>query len=390
MVDTGSAERKIDDIEVLRAVAVTFVVLHHINGNLWPGAVAGGTRFFEFFGGWVGVDLFFAVSGFVIARSLLPQIRAARSMRGFWTAGVSFWIRRAFRLLPSAWFWLAAVLVLQVLFNDSGVFGTLRANIEATVAAVLQVANIRFAWIFGRAEPGTSFVYWSLSLEEQFYIVFPILAFYARRYLPWLLAVALLVQFPLARGLFAMAFRTDAICWGVLIALLGGYGLDRKMTAIAMRFTVGTRVLVCSALVGLPLLGGDLCANFAQKIGCIAFASALLVWFASRDAGCITEPLPAPIARIAVWLGASSYAIYLIHIPAYFIVREAAFRAGIRVADFPWLSVLAAAMLILALAEVNYRWLESPLRRHGHRVAQKFGEARATAAMVTEESPHHA
>ena len=72
--------RKILDIEVLRGIAVLFVVIHHANQNLlsWPNP--GLAQFYAYFGGAIGVDLFFAISGFVIARDLLPKL-AGRSQR---------------------------------------------------------------------------------------------------------------------------------------------------------------------------------------------------------------------------------------------------------------------------------------------------------------------
>ena len=167
--------RRIEDIEVLRGVAVLAVVLHHSIGNLFTWTTPGLSRFSAYFSGAFGVDLFFAISGFVIARDLVPRLQAATGSDMAFRITVAFWIRRAWRLLPSAWTWLALTLVAVVLFNQSGVFGGFRTNLEATVAGVLQVANLRFAETFGRSEYGASFVYWTLSLEEQFYLILPLL-----------------------------------------------------------------------------------------------------------------------------------------------------------------------------------------------------------------------
>lgn len=133
------------DIELLRGIAVLGVVFHHLQGSLfrdglaWLGSVAAYGQF------WWGVDLFFAISGFVIARSLIPQLRACTSGAQCWQRIRDFWIRRAFRLLPSAWLWLLLMLLASLFLNRSGAFGSLHANLWATVAGLLQFANFRFA-----------------------------------------------------------------------------------------------------------------------------------------------------------------------------------------------------------------------------------------------------
>ncbi len=109
---------RIADIEVLRGISVLYVIASHIAGTLlpWPTPLLGHiTRNYVMF--WPGVDLFFAISGFVIARSLLPILRAAGSGTEFFSAVLVFWIRRAWRLLPSAWLWLAIILFLAAFFN---------------------------------------------------------------------------------------------------------------------------------------------------------------------------------------------------------------------------------------------------------------------------------
>ncbi len=90
-------------------------------------------------------------------------------------------------MLPSAWLWLAIILASAAFFNSSHVFWSFRANVEAAVAALLDVANFRQIMIFGRFDPGASFPYWSLSLEEQFYILLPFAVFFAGRRLPYAL-----------------------------------------------------------------------------------------------------------------------------------------------------------------------------------------------------------
>lgn len=129
--------KRILDIELLRGLAVLGVVFHHLHGNLFSGSPAlldGINQRVQF---WWGVDLFFAISGFVIARTLIPQLREAPTRQAFWEQARYFWIRRAFRLLPSAWLWLALILACCLLLNRSGAFGSLSANLAASLAGFL-------------------------------------------------------------------------------------------------------------------------------------------------------------------------------------------------------------------------------------------------------------
>ena len=139
----------IRDIEVLRAVAVLGVIFKHMNGNLLPGTdLAGGLSFISD-GGWVGVDLFFAISGFVIARSFLPKTHGVVSFSHHRRISYQFWIVRLFRLAPSAWLWLLVILALCLGYNHSGVFGTLETNLVWTLSGVLNFSNFLFAHYFG-------------------------------------------------------------------------------------------------------------------------------------------------------------------------------------------------------------------------------------------------
>src|SRR5262249_6765248 len=119
---------------------------------------------------WGGVDLFFAISGFVIASSLLRQPRH----RSFSEFALPFYVRRIFRIWPAALLWLLVPLLASRYFNTSGAFGHTRTLIGESIAASLQVANV----YFGLCQCGKEYVYWSLSLEEQFYILFPLLLFF--------------------------------------------------------------------------------------------------------------------------------------------------------------------------------------------------------------------
>lgn len=380
--------KRIDDIEILRGFAVFFVVLHHALGNLFTWTTPGMARLAAYFSGGFGVDLFFAISGFVIARELIPRLQASTGSESSLRITVAFWIRRAWRLLPSAWTWLALTLLAAVLFNQSGVFGSFRTNLEATVAGVLQVANLRFAETFGRSEYGASFVYWTLSLEEQFYLVLPLLVLMTRRFLPYALIALVIVQLLSTRTLLTVVFRTDAIALGVLLAIWSQHSTHAMVRPVFLSSNWGIGTLAMAGIFFcMGVVGSEVLHVVSYKFSLFAVLSVLLVWMASYNMNLF---IPAgPLKRLLLWVGTRSYAIYLIHIPAFYLAREIWFRLrpGVTPSDelfFPLL--LTAGALLICLSELNYRLIETPLRLRGSAIAKRFqaGKQGSTAPSTGE------
>lgn len=364
---------RIEEIEVLRALAVCGVILHHSYGNLLTQHHHSTDWLLRHVDFWTGVDLFFAISGFVIARVLLPAIVRCRTLGDFWRAAGAFWIRRAFRLLPSAWLWLALILLASAAFNSQLLFSSVQANAYATLAGVLDYANFRFAHTFMRTPYGASFAWWSLSLEEQFYILMPPVAYLFGRALPFLLLAGVAAQFPVLRGLLLMVLRTDAIMLGVLLATWERHPSWRRAGALLRKVPAPVLRGACLGLLFLlGAFGTQAWEPSRYRIGLIALASAALVFLAGQDRGLL---LPAGRLRRALgWIGARSYALYLIHIPAMFAVREAAARLGYTGTE--WLLAALFTVLLFGLADLNFRWVETPGRRLGARLARRVGVTR--------------
>lgn len=360
------------DIECLRAIAVLGVAFHHAQDNLFhPGVawMADLSRHAQF---WIGVDLFFAISGFVIARSLLPQM-AARAGHLRAQAGVigAFWIRRFWRLLPSAWLWLGLILMASFIWNRSGTFGSVHANLMATLAGMFDFANFRFADAFFHYEYGASFVYWSLSLEEQFYLLLPLLVILLRRRIDLLMIALVVIQLCLLRTPLLMSMRTDALALGVLVAIAApGSACRRAEPRALLRLGAWRILLPCLLLAWLAWLASTGEQAFRFRISMIAGVSVTLVWLASYNRDYLLPE--GTFKSLLVWIGARSYAIYLIHIPAYFTLRELCFRLGDSVTLPAWALALSAAGLIMLLADLNYRYVEQPLRERGRRLATRF------------------
>jgi peptidoglycan/LPS O-acetylase OafA/YrhL len=372
----GGGHGRIDDIEVLRAVAIGFVLVEHLRLNLLPWVYGG--PLFDNFGFWSGVDLFLVISGFVIARSLLPLLSQANGTVEFFNAAVSFWVRRAWRLLPSAWLWLAVIMAAATVFNRSGAFEPFRSNVEGVVAAMLNIANLRTAYVLGHGPSGAAFPYWSLSLEEQFYIVLPFLVFFARRRLALVLVLAVTVQFFLRRvgpgaSVLLNMTKSDGLSLGVLLAIWSGHASYRRLDPTMLRGSIARLLFAPAFFIVFSALSGGLDFD-ACKVGLIAVLSAAIVWVASYDRDYLFPR--GRLKRFMCWMGARSYALYLTHIPAFFAAREIWFRVGPAMWDpSPGHALLLLATgfgLAFALADLNYRFVELPLRRRGARIAERI------------------
>lgn len=369
------------EIECLRAVAVLMTCFSHLTWLL-PFHVLTLNRIYGIYDAWSGVDLFFCISGYVVSRSLFPQFEEIarnaaldplqRRARG-WIVAQAFWIRRIYRLMPSAWLWLAVGIACSAGFNTTNVFHSLQANLHSALAAITMMANLA-SLHDNLLRPNQ--IYWSLSLEEQFYFMLPLFLLVTPG--PWRWRVLLLLiaaQFFVERhihaasfGAAAFVFRIDALLWGILIHLFSQTPHYRRWQPLFLGNMRGVAVAFNLLLFGLL---GTLAAQadtLPIATGLIAIVAAVLVLLASYEANYVGGV--AWLKPALVWIGERSYAIYLIHAPVYRFCIEAGTRlaaASGRMLDETGTAplLLAALGLTLLLAEANHRWIETPLRRRG-------------------------
>jgi peptidoglycan/LPS O-acetylase OafA/YrhL len=372
---------RLPEIEVLRTIAVLMVMVEHIPTNLvfWPSRFS--DRFLVPSGLWDGVDLFFAISGFVIARSLLPKLAGVTDWVHFTRIALVFWIARAWRLLPSAWLWLTAPLLLCLFFNHSGAYGPFQANWELFVAGMLDMVNFHIAEVYGRYSSGTAFAQWSLSLEEQFYLLLPFLAFFCRRYLFVPLMLVALTGFFVPNTPLTFQIRLWPVALGVLLALWAAHpsyqecaptGLAKNRLARIVFLVVAVACLISVGSQGLHVV------PFYQ--GPVAVVSVVLVWAASYNGGYLWEA--GSLRRVMEAIAARSYSLYLVHIPVYFGAHEIWYRFHkLAVPSRPQaiVIVMLAALAVACVAELNHRLLERPLRARGRQLAADFQARRLVA-----------
>ena len=371
MSEPAEGEGRIEEIEVLRAIAVLMVVIDHIPYNLffWHSHLQ--DFLLQYWSGGTGVDLFFAISGFVIARTLLPRLQAAHGLT-FLAETLTFFLRRFWRLQPSAWLWLAIPLVLCLVFNDTNAFHDFRSNLAAAVTAVMVVNNLRFGELFGVGDTSIVVPYWSLSLEEQFYLLLPVVVFLLRRRVALLMVALIAYQFLMPHGAIYNCTRPGAIAAGVLLAIWSGHpGYRLAAPVFLLAGPLVRLVFLVTAVLLLGALGSALPAPVdTVTSGLVAVLSGVLVYTASLSRGYVMPP--GRLRRCLVWLGSRSYAIYLTHLIAFALTHEVYVRLH------PPILVVTRAMtleflgvglaLTVLFAELNYRYVETPGRLYGRRL----------------------
>lgn len=359
---------KINDIETLRCFSIVAVILQHID-NLFPHPVPLILKAKFYLGGGFGVDLFLTISGFLIAQSLIPQLEKANTFTQKKQITIHFWYRRMWRLWPAAWVCLGAILLCVIFFNESQAFGSLAANLDATIAGFFHFANIRLYNTFMQSEYGASFVYWSLSLEEQFYFIFPILLILIPRkkiIISIILCIAIQLIIARVKHPLTIIFRTDAILLGATIY----YIHQKEMHLSAIKILLKIRKiyfyfsLAFSLLVMSLITGGSIFVEY--KYSYLAIISFFLVLTSSLNLNIFT---PESWIKYAIlWISERSYSIYLTHIPVYFFTQELIFKInkyGSLNLSNNYIYIAIAALLVPLAAHCSYQYIENPLRTYG-------------------------
>lgn len=346
------------DIQGLRALAVILVVVHHF----W-------TPYFE--GGHLGVDVFFVVSGYLITLHLIG--RPPLSGREL----AQFWGRRIRRLLPAATVVLLATLALAALLTPGE---QARAAAQHAIAASLYVENWAIQWDIsdGAATSPPIQHFWSLSVEEQFYLIWPILIatgfLMARRkgephrWLALLVGGLIVVSFGLqAYGSAAIKGWVPSLGWldysyyGTQARLwelaTGGLAAVMVTSGAGKRFVTNSRVRLMGAWSGtafvlIAALGPDLPLVNTP----MAVVGSVLVILANSDRDQMGPGLLWRNSAVQT-VGDVSYSLYLWHLPVY------VFAVALMGTDIPALMRLLLIALALGIALGSKRWVEDPFRR---------------------------
>jgi peptidoglycan/LPS O-acetylase OafA/YrhL len=357
----------IPELDGLRGLAALMVLAWHYTGSL----------FTPEFGSWVpwankllifgrtGVDLFFVLSGFLIIGILVDNRQSPRYFR-------TFYVRRAARILP------AYLLLVMMCWAGLAITGP-NANFNRGFPLWAQLGfltNWPMGWT-GSPITRTFSVTWSVAIEEQFYLVFPLLVWLTPpTRLAAMLASIGALSIAARAGMYALVpslpeapylwtpFRLDGLCAGGLIALAWRAGLLQGAPILIERW------LIATAVIGIPILLWGLATSFYATMylwghtHLTALYGLLLAAVLARCPRAGVACLRWPSLR---YVGRISYGLYLYHPLVLAVVFMGAGRRERITVAWEFTLMLAALAGTLILCAASFHAVEQPVRRRGHR-----------------------
>ena len=359
--DIKKSTRHISSIDGLRAIAVTAVVLYHLGISWIPG-------------GFLGVDLFFVISGYVITRLILDSINqsSALDLRAFYAARIR-------RIYPGFLFMVISTIIFIGVWAPEAIkrfLSDLPYALSGTINWALVARNQDYFETIGR--PPLLQHTWSLAVELQFYLIWPIILLTVLKYFGKknIARIALIIAIISGTALFLVSLQLDQsnsakvshIYFGTDTHSLGLFlgsalavswipqNLSANITRRAQDVIDGIGVVGLLGLISTFLFIDESNASLYQIafplaaiFGCLVIIS--LVHPASRFAPIISTP---PFR----WIGQRSYGIYIWHWVIFQVTRPSVDLSG-----ETWALYLARVLLVLALADISLRWVEIPFRQ---------------------------
>lgn len=357
--------RYVPGLDGLRALSVTAVLLYHADVSWMPG-------------GFLGVDVFFVISGYLITSLLLAEHRS----RGGLNIG-QFYLRRARRLLPALFLLLGVVSLFTIIFLPDEI-RSLRADVVSALAYATNWWQIfqEQSYVIAQGRPPLLRHLWSLAVEEQFYLLWPLalagmLKLWSGRRLPMLIATGaaialslgtlLVLSFPHdytlvdpSRVYFGTDTRIFTMLIGAALAMVWSpWRLDAAAVSREARLLLDGVGIGAAIALGLVFVTAHYESNVLFRGGFlgVALLAAIVIAVAVHPASRLgTRILAQQPLR---WIGERSYGIYLWHWPIYMITRPGQDMATTGVPN-----MIVRFALTLVAAELSYRFVEEPIR-HG-------------------------
>jgi peptidoglycan/LPS O-acetylase OafA/YrhL len=363
-------------LDGLRAIAVIAVILYHLTPGTLPG-------------GFLGVDIFFVISGFLITSLLITEHADTGRIR----LG-NFWRRRARRLLPALALVVLVCCTAAWVIGGDVLVGLGQQVLGATTFSSNWLAIASERSYFDESTPELLRNLWSLAVEEQFYLVWPLLVLVLvavpARWVRIAIVAALAIMSAIGMALLAPAggdatrvyYGTDTHSFGLALGAVLAVASSRfppdpqRWPRVVKVVLPAAGVLAIGALVALSFsMTADSALTYRGGLAAVALLSAVVILGSVIPGSLLGRMLDRQPLR---WIGERSYGLYLWHWPVFVLV-VAALPEVPGVGAGGWLLGAIAAAITVVAAAASYRYLEQPVRRDGLRgTARRFAAGWST------------
>ncbi|OFO56363.1 acyltransferase family protein [Nosocomiicoccus sp. HMSC059G07] len=351
-------KRYLTGLDGLRAIAVIAIIIYHLNPLWLPG-------------GFLGVDTFFVISGYLITSLLIHEYQSKGSIDL-----IAFWIRRIKRLIPAVFF-LIGVVILYTLIFEPQMIKTIKHD---SLAALFYVSNWWYIFedvsYFEASEPKPLMHLWSLAIEEQFYIIWPVifvlLLKFGRSNKTMPIAVLLMTFVSLflmtlfmvpdmdnSRVYFGTDTRAHTILLGVLLAFIWPPFNLKTETPKRYQQVIDTIGITSLIILILFMMFTKDYSNWLYAGG-LFFVTLLTLPAIAASVHPVSKLGHALSNPVMLWIGTRSYSLYLWHYPII-VFMNMHYVAG----QIPLHVILLQVALTCIAAELSFRFVETPIRKQG-------------------------
>ena len=362
---------RLPPLDGLRGIAILLVMLYHYEARYYPWRSGLGEPLWAVMReGWLGVDLFFVLSGFLITGILYDSKPDPGYFRNFYA-------RRTLRIFPLYYAYLIAVFLIGPALPHIAVWQTGTA-FEVQVWFWSYLSNLLIGVRGWAASPNLVAHFWSLAVEEQFYLVWPaVVLFSGRRTLVWICLACVAGALALRTGLrlghvpwvanyVLTPARVDSLAMGALVALaVRGAGGLARVARFARPFAI-VMAIVFFALFhwrGLVDAEDEVIGTAGLTVCALLFAGCIAVAVTERPGSLVYRALT---IRALTMVGKFSYAMYVLHVAARRAMDELGFSLAALDAIIGWspaahaVHILANVLVTFGLAALSWHILEAP------------------------------
>ena len=362
---SNNKSKYLPSIDSLRALAVLAVIIYHVDVNYLPG-------------GFLGVDLFFVLSGYLISSLIIKEFRKTGTVNLY-----NFYIRRARRLLPAVYFMITVGLVVMVLFNEV----LLRKSHLDAIFGYIYSSN--WWYIFHKLDYFDSFGaqspfkhLWSLAIEEQFYMIFPLLFLLVNRkkkskdgtyklnknflyVVLGLILVSLIAHILLfdINNISRIYFGTDTRAFSLLVGVVGAilYPMERLHAKVTpqqnMLYSVVSLVSIATLITVMIYTSEYNTLLYRGGFLLVAILGLIVIISSGKQHTLMSRLLS---FKPVVFIGKISYSLYLWHFPVLVLTTPVS-----EIGNPNIFFVILRIVLTFAVAIVSYVFVETPIRKLG-------------------------